>query len=71
MQAEGRRASVWVLENNVPKQLSIRTGVSDGSFVEVISGLKGKETLITGVNFKNNKANSDSQNSPRGPMGRF
>jgi len=71
MQEEGRSASVWVLENNVPKQVSIRTGVSDGSFVEVISGLNGKETLITGVNNKNSQANTDSQNSPRGPMGRF
>lgn len=65
----GRSATVWVLKDNIPVSVSIRTGVSDGSFIEVSEGISGKETLITGVIFKSN--NKNSQNSPGGPMGRM
>lgn len=66
---KGRQASVWILKDNVPVPLSIRTGVSDGSFIEVTEGISGNETLITGVIYKSN--NNNTQNSPGGPMGRF
>jgi HlyD family secretion protein len=50
-QAEAiQRATVWVLEEGVPRQVSIETGVSDGSFVQVLSGLEEGQEVITGVN---------------------
>lgn len=64
----GRSATVWVLKDNIPVPMSIRTGVSDGSFIEVSEGISGKETLITGVISKNN---NNIQNRSGGPMGRF
>jgi HlyD family secretion protein len=44
------RVNVWVLEDGQPKQVSIETGISDGSFIQVISGLIEGQEIITGVN---------------------
>lgn len=37
---------VWILENNRPVRKEIVTGISDGSFTEVISGLKEGDNVI-------------------------
>jgi len=44
------RATVWVLEEGVPRQVVIETGITDGSFVQVLSGLEAGQEVITGVN---------------------
>ena len=41
--------SIWVMENGVPTQATIRTGLSDGSFIQVISGLEEGQEIIVGV----------------------
>jgi HlyD family secretion protein len=44
--ADGER-SVYVLDNGVPKEVKVRTGVSDGNFTEIISGdLKVGDAVI-------------------------
>jgi HlyD family secretion protein len=43
------KVNVWVLEDGQPKQVSIETGISDGSFIQVISGLSEGQEVITGV----------------------
>lgn len=51
----GGMAIVWVLKNDKPELHVVRTGISDGANVEVISGLEPSWTLITGVNYKDAK----------------
>ena len=43
-------ANIWVLEDGEPKQVSIQTGISDGGFIQVVSGLEEGQLVITGVN---------------------
>lgn len=54
---------VWVLENGKPKAIDIVTGLTDGTYVEVISGLKENQEFITGVNYKNAKQASNNNSS--------
>ena len=44
--AEGQAGKVWVLENDAPKALRIRTGATDGSFTEVIGGQLNEGTSV-------------------------
>lgn len=39
---------VFTLENNFTKKKKIQTGISDDEFIEVVSGLKEKEQIVTG-----------------------
>ncbi|MBI1811515.1 MAG: efflux RND transporter periplasmic adaptor subunit [Nitrospirae bacterium] len=41
-------ADVWILENGKPKRISVSTGVSDGSYTELISGeiKEGQEVIV-------------------------
>lgn len=41
-------AGVWILENNKPKRVKLTTGISDGSFTELLSGeiSEGKELIV-------------------------
>lgn len=41
-------AGVWIVENGKPKRLSVSTGVSDGSYTELISGeiKEGREVIV-------------------------
>ena len=43
------KVNVWILEDGQPKQAAIETGISDGSFIQVISGLSEGQEVITGV----------------------
>lgn len=64
-------AMVWVLENGKPVPKPVRTGISDGAYVEIIEGLEQGVTLITGVNFKNAKQAANASSPTMGPgMGR-
>ena len=45
----GGRGTVWVLgSNGKPEQRSVRTGATDGSYTEILSGLKEGDQVITG-----------------------
>ena len=41
-------AGVWIVENGKPKRISVSTGVSDGSYTELISGeiKEGQEVIV-------------------------
>ena len=47
-------ASVWIIENGKPKRISISTGVSDGSYTELISGeiKEGQEVIVESLKNK-------------------
>ena len=39
---------VFVVDGNTAKQVSIKTGISDDTYIEVVEGLEGGEEIITG-----------------------
>ncbi len=53
-QAEQQKASlevqeiVFVLDGNKVKSVTVKTGISDDNYIEVISGLKGDEEIVSG-----------------------
>lgn len=44
----GQRGVVWVLRDNKPVQVPVRIGGTDGSYTEVVSGLRVDDLVITG-----------------------
>jgi HlyD family secretion protein len=44
----GQRGVVWVLVDGKPQQRSVRIGGTDGSYTEVLSGLREGDQVITG-----------------------
>lgn len=48
----GGSALIWVLKDKTPELIMVRTGVSDGAFVEVLSTLNPDTKIITGVIYK-------------------
>jgi HlyD family secretion protein len=65
------RSRVWILVDGKPQALDIVTGLSDGTFVQVISGLKADQQFITGVIYKNAKQAKSTSSSAFGPGGGF
>ncbi len=56
-----RMGVVWLLKDNEPKPVVVKTGVSDGAFVELIEGVGDDARLVTGVIYNDAKqANSNS-----------
>jgi len=39
---------VFVVENNVAKMFEVKTGISDDTYIEIESGLKGNENVVNG-----------------------
>jgi HlyD family secretion protein len=66
-----KKNRVWVLENGKPKALEVITGLSDGNFAEVISGITENQEMIIGVNYKNAKQASAANKSVMTPAGGF
>lgn len=62
-QSKGR---IWVLVNGKPTSVEVITGLSDGNFTEVISGVKEEQQMIIGVNYKNAKQAASSTTLPFG-----
>lgn len=62
-----KTAVVWVLKGEIPTPVLVKTGVSDGAFVELIEGVGDNDILITGVNYKDVK--QANQNNPGGGFG--
>lgn len=63
----GGMSTVWILKDGKPELRMVRTGISDGAFVEVISGIKEGEIMISGVIYKN--AKQAAQTNPMGGPG--
>lgn len=63
-----RKTRVWVLKDNIPVMIEVVTGLSDGNYSEVISGLKDGQEIITGVNYKNAKQIANATAMPFGGM---
>jgi len=62
--------TVWLLRGNVPEQRSIRVGVTDGSFTELVEGdVKPGDALITGAQSDAN-AQAPKTQLPTGGPGR-
>jgi len=58
------RSSVWVLEGNSPRRVPVETGLTDGSYTEVLSGdLPEGSEVITGSN-GGTSGSSASQGAP-------
>ena len=66
-----RQAQIWVLENGSPKQVNVQVGESDGTFIEVISGIKENTEVIIGINYIKNDSGSSSAFSTGMPARRF
>jgi HlyD family secretion protein len=60
------KGRIWVLVNGKPKSVEVVTGLSDGNFAEVISGVKEEQEMIIGVNYKNAKQAAASSTLPFG-----
>lgn len=56
-------AVVWVLKDEVPSPMAVRTGISDGAFVELLDEISENTKLITGVKY------NDPKTAPTSAMG--
>lgn len=59
-QAKYRTAQIWILENGIPKQINIQVGESDGTYIEVASGLEENTEVIIGINYVKSTGNTSS-----------
>jgi HlyD family secretion protein len=51
---EPQTVQIWVLdESGIPKPKPVQVGISDGNFIEIVSGLSEGEQIIIGVNQAN------------------
>jgi HlyD family secretion protein len=60
-------AGVWVLENQKPKRLRVKLGISDGNYTEIVSGdlKEGQEVIVESL------GKTQQQETPRGRGPRF
>ena len=63
--------NVYVLKDNKPTPVPIKTGITDGIFTEVTDGLKEKDKVITSSNVRQASGTSAAPGSPFGGMRRF
>jgi HlyD family secretion protein len=62
----GQRGTVWILRNNKPVQVSVRTGATDGSYTEVTGGrLRAGDLVITGGGPRPKPSARDQQQATR------
>ena len=64
--SSAKRASVWVLNGNTLTRRFIRTGLEDGTQVQVLSGLTEADVVVDGVQQAGAKANQN--NNVRSPF---
>jgi HlyD family secretion protein len=58
--------AVWVMENNKPKRVSVKTGITDGSYTEIVSGpLKEGQEVITAAAGQVDQSKQSTQGAPR------
>jgi HlyD family secretion protein len=68
--SSAKRASVWVLNGNTLTRRFIRTGLEDGTQVQVLSGLTENDVVVDGVQQAGAKANQSNVRSPFLPQRR-
>ncbi len=63
---KGKGSGVWVLENKKPKRIAITTGISDGTYTELLSGeiREGQEIIVESLAKPKNQSQSQSS-APR------
>jgi HlyD family secretion protein len=61
--AEKKGTGVWIIESGKPKRVPVTTGISDSSYIELVTGeiREGQEVIVEDIS-KNNKTSS-----PPGP----
>lgn len=64
-----RKRNLYRLEGGVPKPFEVTTGISDGAFTEVVSGLNEGETVVTGVVLNKPTASTPTASPFGGPGG--
>ena len=64
-------ANIWVLENNMPKQVQIQTGITNGTYIEIVSGLNEGQSVITGVSYLSASTGASSAFSSTDQRRRF
>lgn len=60
----GRGQGIWVLENGKPVRKEIKTGINDGSFTEIVSGLQEGMNVITSQDGQTAQANQSAGSPP-------
>jgi HlyD family secretion protein len=62
---KGKGSGIWVLENNKPKRIAITTGISDGTYTELLPGeiKEGQEIIVESLSKSKNQSQSQSQSS--------
>ena len=68
--SSAKRASVWVLNGKTLTRRFIRTGLEDGTQVQVLSGLTEADVVVDGVQQAGTKANQNNVRSPFMPQRR-
>ncbi|HWP96929.1 MAG TPA: efflux RND transporter periplasmic adaptor subunit [Syntrophomonadaceae bacterium] len=75
-QQQGRRATVLVLENNLPVSKQVVLGLSDGQNYEVVQGINEGDKIIVGTNqaadqstSSGSSSGSQQQNRTQSPLG--
>jgi HlyD family secretion protein len=59
---KGKGSGVWVLEKNKPKRVAITTGISDGTYTELLSGeiREGQEIIVESLAKPKNQSQSSA-----------
>ena len=68
--ADVKRGSVWILNGNTLTRRFIRTGLEDGTQVQVLSGLTPLDVVVDGVQQSGAKVNQSNPRSPFMPQRR-
>ncbi len=58
--SSSKRASVWVINGKTLTRKFIRTGLEDGTQVQVLSGLSPTDEIVSGIQTSGTKANQNS-----------
>ncbi|HPJ97696.1 MAG TPA: efflux RND transporter periplasmic adaptor subunit, partial [Syntrophales bacterium] len=57
-------AGLWVLKNGMPERIPVQTGISDGSYTEIVAGIRqeGREVIVESID--NGKKNTNTPPMP-------
>ena len=65
-----KRASVWIINGKTLTRRSIRTGLEDGTQVQVLSGLAESDEIVSGVQTSGKTNQNNNVRSPFMPQRR-
>ncbi|MCU0581818.1 MAG: efflux RND transporter periplasmic adaptor subunit [Syntrophales bacterium] len=57
-------AGLWVLKNGMPERIPVQTGISDGSYTEIVAGIRqeGREVIVESID--DGKKNTNTRPMP-------